>query len=155
MISSRSEPYTPEGIEKMRRFEDAYPAVTHPVVSVHPVTGRKVLFVNPQFTLGIKGMSEDESTAILGMLYRKTLIHEYQYRHRWQPNMVVFWDNRAVQHSALHDYYPNRRLMERVTITGDPPRPAGPAADPAELRRYLMPPISQFSNSRQKRHHET
>ena len=147
-------PDTPEGIAKTRRFEDAFPAVTHPVVTEHPVTGRKVLFVNPQFTLCIKGMAEDESRAILDLLYSKTLIHEYQYRHRWQPDMVVFWDNRGVQHSALHDYYPQRRLMERVTIAGERPRAASAAADPAELRRYLMPPISQFAGTRQKRQHE-
>lgn len=65
----------------------------------------------------------------LEMLCRKTLIHEYQYRHHWRPNMLVFWDNRNVQHSALNDYYPQRRLMERVTIAGTQPIPEGPAAD--------------------------
>jgi len=135
------------GIEKMRKFEDLYPSVTHPVVSVHPITGKKILFVNPQFTLYIKGMAEDESHMILNMLYRKTMIHEYQYRHRWQTNMLVFWDNRCVQHSALHDYYPQRRLMERVTIAGTRPVPDGPAAEASDLRRYLMPPLSQFRHA--------
>jgi taurine dioxygenase len=135
------------GIEKMRKFEDIYPAVTHPLVTVHPVTGRKILFVNPQFTLYIKGMEEGESRMILEMLYKRTLIHEYQYRHRWQPNMLVFWDNRCTQHSALHDYYPQRRLMERITIAGTAPIAAFPPADQKELRRYLMPPLSQFRKS--------
>jgi taurine dioxygenase len=145
------------GIEKLRKFEDKYPAVTHPVVSVHPITGRKAIFVNPQFTLYIKGMAEDESRMILDMLYRKTLIHEYQYRHQWQANMLVFWDNRNVQHSALHDYYPQRRLMERVTMAGTRPIPEAPAADHKDLRRYLMPPLSQFRNAGtvQQRQHET
>jgi taurine dioxygenase len=145
------------GIEKLRKFEDIYPPVTHPVVAVHPVTGKKVIFVNPQFTLYIKGMAEDESRMILEMLYRKTLVHEYQYRHCWQPNMLVFWDNRHVQHSALHDYYPQRRLMERVTIAGTRPLPDGPAADPKSLRRYLMPPLSEFraKGSAQKRQHDS
>ncbi|HEY9530749.1 MAG TPA: TauD/TfdA family dioxygenase [Burkholderiales bacterium] len=142
------------GTEKLRKYEDLYPPVTHPVVSLHPVTGRKVLFVNPQFTLYIKGMAEDESRMVLDMLFRKTLVHEYQYRHRWQAEMLVFWDNRAVQHSALHDYYPKRRLMERVTIKGTRPVPAGPAADPKDLRRYLMPPLSAFRATAQKRQHE-
>jgi taurine dioxygenase len=142
------------GIERLRKYEDLYPPVTHPVVTLHPVTGRKVLFVNPQFTLYIKGMAEDESRMVLDMLFRKTLVHEYQYRHRWQPNMLVFWDNRSVQHSALHDYYPKRRLMERVTIKGTRPVPAAPAAEPSELRRYLMPPLSQFRTTAQKRQHE-
>lgn len=135
------------GIEKMRKFEDIYPAVTHPVVTVHPVTGKKVIFVNPQFTLYIKGMAEDESRMILDMLYRKTLVHEYQYRHQWQPDMLVFWDNRCTQHSALHDYYPQRRLMERVTIEGTRPVADRPAADHADLRRYLMPPLAQFRHA--------
>ena len=134
------------GIEKLRMFEDRYPSVTHPVVTVHPVTGKKVLFVNPQFTLYIKGMAEDESRMILEFLYRKTLVHEYQLRHAWQPDMVVFWDNRLVQHSALHDYYPQRRLMERITIAGTRPLAADPPADPRDLRKYLMPPLSEFRN---------
>jgi taurine dioxygenase len=139
-------PDTREGLVKMRHYEDVYPAVTHPLVTLHPITGKKVLFVNPQFTLYIKGMADDESRMILEMLYKKTLIHEYQYRHHWDANMVVFWDNRLVQHSAIHDYYPQRRMMERVTIAGTPTLPAFPSADPKELRKYLMPPLSQFRN---------
>ena len=142
------------GIEKMRLFEDLYPPVTHPVVTVHPLTGKKCIYVNPQFTLSIKGMAEDESRMVLDMLFRKAQIHEYQYRHHWQADMVVFWDNRCMQHAALHDYYPQRRLMERVTIQGTPPMPAYPGADPSELRRYLMPPLSAFKATAQKRQHE-
>ena len=145
---------TPEGREKLRRLEDMYPAATHPVVSAHPVTGKKVLFVNPEFTLYIKGMDEDESRSILDLLFRKTLMHEYHYRHHWKPDMVVFWDNRSVQHSALHDYYPQRRMMERVTIKGTRPVPDGPAAPHSDLRRHLMPPLASFSATRQKRQHD-
>jgi taurine dioxygenase len=146
-------PKTREGLERMRKFEDVYPPATHPVVRVHPVTGRKALFVNPQFTLYIKGMEEDESRTILDLLFRKTSIHEYQYRHAWRPDMLVFWDNRSVQHSALHDYYPKRRLMHRVTIGGERPAGDAPPADPKALRRYLSPPVMDFE-SRQKRQHE-
>jgi len=147
-------PDTPEGRRRMHQAEEKYPPVTHPVVRVHPVTGRKALFVNPQFTRCIKGMEQEESDAILALLFRKTLRHEYHYRHRWQPDMLVFWDNRSLQHSALHDYYPHRRLMERVTIVGE--RPIGDAApaDPSDLRRYLMPPVMAFDQTRQKRQHE-
>lgn len=143
-----------EGREKLRYFEDMYPPVTHPLVRVHPVTGKKAIFVNPQFTLGIKGMEEEESRFLLNYLYRRTLIHEYHYRHQWQPDMVVFWDNRSAQHSAVHDYYPQRRMLERVTVSGDRPYGDGEPADPSELRRYLMPPITDFAGSRKKRHHE-
>ncbi len=144
---------TEEGREKLRGFERKYPPATHPVIRAHPVTGKKALFVNPQFTLYIKGMEEDESRTILELLFRKALRHEYHYRHRWRPDMVVFWDNRSLQHSALHDYYPQRRLMERVTIAGDRPRNAFAPADPAELRRRLVPPLMSF-DTRQKRRHE-
>lgn len=147
-------PKTAEGLAKLRKYEDQYPPVTHPLVTVHPVTGKKVLFVNPLFTLFIKGLSDDESRTILEMLYRKTYIQEYQYRHRWQENMVVIWDNRLVQHSALHDYYPNRRMLERVTIMGTKPIADTPPADPADLCRFLMPPITAFEGVRQKRQHE-
>jgi alpha-ketoglutarate-dependent taurine dioxygenase len=142
------------GIESMRRYEDQYPAVTHPVVTVHPETGRKVIFVNPQFTLRIKGMAEDESRALLDLLFRKTATHEYQYRHHWKPNTLLIWDNRSTQHSALHDYYPKRRHLLRVTIAGSPPVADGPAADEADLRRYLMPPISRFRDTMARRQHQ-
>lgn len=142
---------TQEGRERYLHYQQIYPPVTHPVVRVHPITGKKAVFVNPQFTLYIKGMEEKESSSLLNLLYSRTLIQEYQYRHRWQPDMVVFWDNPGVQHSAVHDYYPQRRLMERVTICGDRPIADGEPADPSELRRYLMPPLSEFADTRKKR----
>lgn len=147
-------PKTPEGRDRLRRYEEIYPAMAHPMVSVHPVTGKKVLFVNPHFTMYIKDMADDESQALLNLLYAKTYTQEYQYRHRWQPDMVVFWDNRLMQHSAVHDYYPNRRLMERVTIKGENLIAAAPPAPASDVRRYLMPPINAFDHVRQKRQHE-
>jgi taurine dioxygenase len=101
-------------------------------------------------------MEEEESKAILNMLFAKTLRHEYHYRHHWQPNMLVFWDNQSVQQSALHDYYPQRWLMERVTINnGERPIGDAPPVDPSTLRKYLMSPMMDFSDTRQKRQHES
>ena len=148
-------PDTAEGRKNKYLAQEKYQSVTHPVIRVHSVTGRKILFVNPQFTTHIKGMAEDESRSILDMLFKKTPMHEYHYRHKWDENMLIFWDNQAVQHSALHDYYPQQRMMERVTINNDqPPIADAPAPDPATLRKYLMPPIAQFTKSRQKRQHD-
>lgn len=147
-------PDTREGREKLHYFEEKYRPATHPIVRVHPVNGKKAIYVNPEFTTHIKGMEKDESRTILDLLFRKTLRQEYHYRHRWQPNMVVFWDNRSTQHSAQHDYYPHRRLMERVTIRGDRPAGDGPSADPASLRRYLMPRITDFTDTRLKRQND-
>ena len=118
----------------LQRFELKYPPQVHPVVRVHPVSGRKVLFVNPLFTVGIKGMDENESRALLEVLYRQALVPEYQFRHRWAPHTMVMWDNRSVQHYAVHDYYPQRRYMERVTIRGGPVIGVE-RADPNDIRR--------------------
>lgn len=112
---------TPERRARLRQIEDAFPNPWHPVVRVHPESGRRILNVNPQFTVEIQGLKPAESASLLDFLYRQASVPEYQLRVRWQPNTVVMWDNRAVQHYAAHDYYPQRRLMERVTIAGDAP----------------------------------
>ncbi len=112
---------TDEDRSRLRRLEELYPNPTHPVVRTHPRTGAKVLFVNPQFTLRVDGMAEDESRGLLDILFKQSQIPEYQFRHRWQPGDIVFWDNTATQHYAANDYYPDRRRMERTAVIGDVP----------------------------------
>jgi taurine dioxygenase len=126
--------------KKLQQFELLYPPQMHPVVRIHPVSRRKVLFVNPQFTLGINGMEESESRALLDTLFRQALVPEYQFRHHWAPHTIAMWDNRSTQHYAVHDYYPQRRYMERVTIKGGPITGV-PKADPTSVRRlkYAAP----------------
>jgi taurine dioxygenase len=117
-----------------------YPPVLHPVVRVHPLSGKKALFVNPQFTVGINGMEEHESRTLLDLLFRQAFVPEYQFRHHWKPHTIAMWDNRSTQHYAIHDYYPQRRYMERVTIKGGPVTGV-PKADPTSIRRlkYVAP----------------
>jgi taurine dioxygenase len=110
-----------EDQKQLRRMEELYPNPTHPVVRTHPVNGRKALFVNEQFTLHIVGMNRDESDALLRLLYQQVHVPEYQFRLRWESDMIAFWDNRSTQHYAGNDYYPNRRHMERVAVIGDKP----------------------------------
>lgn len=98
-----------------------FPAARHPVVRTHPETGRKTIYVNRAFTQHIVGMDPAESRALLEQLWIQAGFPEYQCRWRWQPGDVAFWDNRATQHYASSDYFPHRRVMERITIIGDRP----------------------------------
>jgi alpha-ketoglutarate-dependent taurine dioxygenase len=123
-----------EDRRNLQRFELMYPPRVHPVVRVHPVSGRKVLFVNPQFTIAIKDMDERESRTLLDTLFHQALIPEYQFRHHWAPHTIAMWDNRSTQHYAVNDYYPQRRYMERVTIRGGPVTGVE-RADPASVRK--------------------
>jgi taurine dioxygenase len=107
--------------EELAKKQQEFPPAEHPVVRTHPETGRKGLYVNAAFTSHIVGMSRDDSDALLDRLYRQASIPEYQCRFHWRRHSIAFWDNRAVQHYAVSDYWPQRRLMERVTIVGDTP----------------------------------
>jgi alpha-ketoglutarate-dependent taurine dioxygenase len=73
------------------------------------------------FTQSIVGLDPDESADLLWELCRQAETVEYQVRFRWQPDSVAFWDNRAVQHYASSDYWPERRVMERASIVGGVP----------------------------------
>ena len=100
-----------------------FPPVRHPVVRVHPETQRRTLFVNAIFTQSLVGLDADESDALLARLCHQYERPEYQCRFRWTPGAVAFWDNRATAHYAASDYYPQRRVMDRISIVGD--RPVG------------------------------
>ena len=107
--------------QKRQELRAAYPPMVHPVVRTHPETGDKHLFVNKVFTTRILGLPEDEARTLLADLLDRVKSPEYQVRFRWTPNAIVFWDNRATQHYAILDYWPQERIVERVTIKGDKP----------------------------------
>ena len=105
----------------MRDGVDVYPEALHPIVRTHPVTGRKTLFVNENFTTRIEGLKPKESDAVLKMLYDHIATPEFHCRFRWQEKSVAFWDNRSAQHRTVWDYFPQVRHGYRVTIAGDRP----------------------------------
>ena len=107
--------------EQLAKFEKKYPDVTHPIVRTHPVTGRKSIYVNALFTVGIEGMTDAQAQPLLDKLFATATRPEYQCRFQWRESSIAFWDNRAAQHYATADYYPHERLMERATIEGDTP----------------------------------
>ena len=98
-----------------------YPPMRHPVIRTHPETGERAVYVNNGFTSHIEGLSQEESVWLLDHLYKTAWDVEIQCRFRWEAGSVAFWDNRVCQHLAVSDYFPARRVMERVTIAGDKP----------------------------------
>ena len=106
---------------KQAEFRARYPLARHPVVCTHPETGCKLIFVNCYFTSHIDGMDESEGIELIRHLAGQASVVEYQFRVRWAPDTVVFWDNRSVQHYAASDYYPDVRIMERASIVGTRP----------------------------------
>jgi len=107
--------------DKKAEMREKYPLVRHPVVRTHPVTGRKLLFVNGYFTSHIEGLDEAESVEVIRHLIAQPATLEYQFRLNWENDTIVFWDNAAVQHYAASDYYPDIRIMERASVVGTRP----------------------------------
>ena len=107
--------------EEIQAFNEEYPMPEHPVIRTHPDTQKKVIYVNAAFTQYIKDWEEKDSKEMLTYLYSRASVPEYQCRFAWEENSIAFWDNRACQHYANSDYWPNIRKVERVTIIGDRP----------------------------------
>jgi taurine dioxygenase len=97
------------------------PPVLHPVVRMHPETGRRALFVNEHFTTRVDGIPEAESDRVLAELFSHQVEDRFVYRHRWLPGDLVFWDNRSVLHLATGCPPDQRRTLYRTTIEGDRP----------------------------------
>ena len=112
----------PGGQERLGATVRANPPRQHPVVRRHPVTGRRVLYVNPLFTTRIVGLRESESRGLLELLYDHIKTPEHTCRFRWRPESVAIWDNRATWHRPVNDFWPGLRRMQRITIAGDVPR---------------------------------
>lgn len=103
--------------EEQRRKK---PPVSHPVLLTHPITGRKVLYANPGYTVCIEGMREAESNELLSFLFAHQLKPQYQYEHHWTEGDLLMWDNIGTLHTAVADYEPHQpRLMQRCQVMAD------------------------------------
>ncbi|MDH3680042.1 MAG: TauD/TfdA family dioxygenase [Acidimicrobiia bacterium] len=111
-----------------RRFDlspverDLTDATSHPLVRTHPETGTRSLYVDVNYTIGIEGLHRAEAAPILDYLVRHTTQPAFTCRVRWEPDMVVMWDNRLVLHQAFDDFAGYRREMYRSTVLGEVPR---------------------------------
>ena len=110
---------------------------------MHPETGRRCLYVNAQFTERMPQLARDESDALLGFLYRFAEQPQFTVRYRWSRGTIAMWDNRFTQHYVLNDF-DGQRVIQRVTILGDLPEPAGDVTRwdtwaPAASRRPRSP----------------
>jgi alpha-ketoglutarate-dependent taurine dioxygenase len=115
LVATRGLAELPEGLR--RKVEGS----AHPLVRTHPRTGEKSLYVDPSYAIGIEGMREAESAPLLKMLTDHLTQPAFTCRLRWEPDMLVLWDNRACVHQAFNDYDGYRREMYRTTIAGEVP----------------------------------
>ncbi len=127
-IHSARRAYAPGGIYSagdagdrsmtIRTSPDAEATQHHPLIRAHPETGRLGLFSCFGYIIGIDGLADDEALPLLIELYHRQGREEFQYRHRWQKDMLVMWDNQSVLHAATSGYAGHHRLLHRTTIAG-------------------------------------
>lgn len=101
---------------QIKPSDDAYATHLHPVVRTHPETGAQTFYSVLGYIIGFDGLDGDEERDLLGDLYGWQTKEEFQYRHKWEPNMLVMWDNRCMLHRATGGYDGHDRLLHRTTI---------------------------------------
>ena len=124
-------PYADDGFYALEKDKDrsmkikpspkAKEFILHPLVRTHPETRKKSLFINQVYSIAIEGMNEKDSNELLTFLFLHMDQEKYIYKHKWQENMLVMWDNRSVNHCAQGGYQGYQRLLHRTTLAGDRP----------------------------------
>jgi taurine dioxygenase len=129
-LHSARRPYSHEGYKagrgdersmKILPSDSACEVQEHPLVRTHPETGRKALWVNSVYTIGIKDMDDARASVLIKRLCQHAVLDRFVYRHSWAANMLTVWDNRSVQHCALGGYDGHLRVMHRTTVAGSRP----------------------------------
>ena len=112
---------TDESRAQLAAAREKNPPIRHPVVRTHPVSGKRGIYVNENFTTRIIELEPDKSAEVLKFLTSHVARPEFRVRWKWKQYDLAFWDNRLTQHFANADYLPHRRVMHRATILGDKP----------------------------------
>jgi alpha-ketoglutarate-dependent taurine dioxygenase len=116
LAATRSLSELPEGLRRK------VAGSAHPLVRTHPRSGEKSLYLDPSYAIGIEGMNDAEGLPLLKTLCEHLTQPAFTCRLRWEPGMVVLWDNRASVHQAFNDYDGYRREMYRTTVAGEKPQ---------------------------------
>ena len=120
VIQSSAKPRVAKGrSEKVQigaRSGDIELTAEHPAVRIHPVTGKRALYVNPAHSVRFKTMTSVESEPLLNLLFQHQINPAFTGSYRWKKGAMVLWDNRCVQHYPLNDYHGYKRVMHRITI---------------------------------------
>ncbi len=164
MWSSMNRAYTElsepmkEMCEGLSALHDALPhnrpdkTAVHPVVRVHPVTGKKGLYVNEHFTRRIVEMNAEESDMLLRHLTKWVSNPRFTVRYNWTPGTIAMWDNRCTQHFVVNDFE-GERIIQRVTIMGDKPEGVGAPRWQPHMRSGPMSATSRFDRQLHKHLH--
>jgi taurine dioxygenase len=126
-VHSAKLPYSPNGAYgnadkeagrsmDIQASEEAFKEQLHPIIRPHPESGRMGVFGAFGYMVGIEGMDDEEAIALLRELYAWQTQPEFQFRHTWEPDMLVMWDNRSVLHAATGGYEGHTRVLHRTTI---------------------------------------
>ena len=105
---------------RIRYSDEAYETQTHPFIMTHPESGRETLYGCLGYIIAVEGMRQEEAENLVQELYAWQIREEFQYRHQWQENMFVIWDNRSVLHRANGGYDGYDRVLHRTTVRRDP-----------------------------------
>jgi taurine dioxygenase len=109
------------GPDPTERARDHFQGISHPIVCTHPVTGRRLLFVNPGYTVAINELGARESEGVLRMLFDHLNNPAFHFRHRWHESDVVIWDEHLTAHMGPFDFAPHHRRLARVTAGRNTP----------------------------------
>ena len=133
-IHSAARAYAPTGVYgvndkgrsmDIRPSESARQTQCHPLIRAHRETGRLALFGTLGYIVGLQGVPEGEAQPLLAELYQWQSREEFQYRHKWEPRMLIMWDNRSLLHAATGGYQGYERLLHRTTIGERPNESTG------------------------------